>query len=230
MSLIVYSRLFIFSHILLPLILFSVSFFAIEYYHFDLYLADHIFAYGGDRWIYKDHWLLESLLHKGGRNLVASLLILNLILTLCSFFSSRLFQYRKGLLYLFFTTLTCILTISFLKGVTHISCPWDMQRYGGKELYSPTFHAIFNSGRARCFPAGHASGAYAWFTLYFFCREYFPNWRWASLIFVISLGIVFGVTQQLRGAHFISHDLFTLSLCWFISLAMYCLFLRRKAR
>lgn len=105
-----------------------------------------------------------------------------------------------------------------------------MQRYGGKELYSPTLHAIFNSGRARCFPAGHASGAYAWFTLYFFCREYFPNWRWASLIFVISLGIVFGVTQQLRGAHFISHDLFTLSLCWFISLAMYCLFLRRKAR
>lgn len=31
------------------------------------------------------------------------------------------------------------------------------------------------------------------------------------------LGLTFGITQQLRGAHFLSHDLWSAALCWAIA-------------
>jgi membrane-associated PAP2 superfamily phosphatase len=31
---------------------------------------------------------------------------------------------------------------------------------------------------------------------------------------------VFGIDQQLRGAHFLSHDLFTAMICWAVALGL----------
>jgi membrane-associated PAP2 superfamily phosphatase len=39
--------------------------------------------------------------------------------------------------------------------------------------------------------------------------------------FALGLGGVFGLAQQLRGAHFLSHDVWTLMICWLIALALY---------
>ena len=38
-----------------------------------------------------------------------------------------------------------------------------------------------------------------------------------TYLHVLLLGLVFGIGQQLRGAHFVSHDVWTLGLCWFIA-------------
>ena len=38
------------------------------------------------------------------------------------------------------------------------------------------------------------------------------------------IGFTFALGQQARGAHFISHDLWTLSLCWFGALGLFLLF------
>src|SRR5690606_20864867 len=81
-----------------------------------------------------------------------------------------------------------------------------------------------------CFPAGHASAAYAWFGFYYFAREYMPRWKWWALTAVCALGAVFGAGQQLRGAHFLSHDIWTLGLCWFIATGLYLLAFRRPCR
>jgi len=32
---------------------------------------------------------------------------------------------------------------------------------------------------------------------------------------------VFGVSQQLRGAHFASHDVWTLTICWIVALLLH---------
>jgi membrane-associated PAP2 superfamily phosphatase len=34
-------------------------------------------------------------------------------------------------------------------------------------------------------------------------------------------GMVFGLSQQLRGAHFLSHDLWTAALCWLVAVAVH---------
>jgi membrane-associated PAP2 superfamily phosphatase len=30
----------------------------------------------------------------------------------------------------------------------------------------------------------------------------------------LGIGLLFGIAQQVRGAHMLSHDLFTLAICW----------------
>ena len=40
----------------------------------------------------------------------------------------------------------------------------------------------------------------------------------------LGLGLLFGIGQQLRGAHFLSHDLWSLAICWTVSLVIFRLF------
>ena len=72
--------------------------------------------------------------------------------------------------------------------------------------------------RGVCFPAGHSSAGFAWVSLYFFALPVRPAWRWRGLAVGLVAGCVFGAAQQLRGAHFLSHDLWTLATCWTVSL------------
>jgi membrane-associated PAP2 superfamily phosphatase len=37
----------------------------------------------------------------------------------------------------------------------------------------------------------------------------------------VFIGPLYGLTQQLRGAHFLSHDLVSIALCWFVSYAVF---------
>lgn len=60
--------------------------------------------------------------------------------------------------------------------------------------------------------------------LYFFLLATRPRWRWVGLAVGVSLGVLFGATQQLRGAHFLSHDLWTAVICWACALGGYLLF------
>jgi len=48
-----------------------------------------------------------------------------------------------------------------------------------------------------------------------------------GLVFGLLLGVVFGMAQELRGAHFLSHDLWSLAVAWTCaSLLYYGFFLR----
>jgi len=51
-----------------------------------------------------------------------------------------------------------------------------------------------------------------------------PSYRWLGLAIGILSGLIFGLTQQFRGAHFASHDLWSLAICWYISALMYTFF------
>ncbi|MGL4693355.1 MAG: phosphatase PAP2 family protein, partial [Stenotrophomonas maltophilia] len=77
--------------------------------------------------------------------------------------------------------------------------------------------------RGVCFPGGHSSAGFAWVSLYFVALMMRPAWRWRGLAVGLLAGGLFGVSQQLRGAHFLSHDLWTLATCWAVSLGLYLL-------
>ncbi|WP_164549077.1 phosphatase PAP2 family protein [Amphritea opalescens] len=208
-------------HWIIPLPLLLIATYLLDVQGFDLRLADAIYAFEGGSWNLHNSWLLETVIHNGGRMLVGALILLNLGALASTWLSHRMRSYRVGLAYLLGAVITSLLIVSSLKGITHISCPWDFQRYGGKQFYTPIINAIFGSGTVRCFPAGHASGGYAWVALYFFCRLYKPQWRMAALSVGLLLGMAFGLSQQFRGAHFLSHDLWTLAICWYTALASY---------
>ncbi|MGB5685538.1 MAG: hypothetical protein WBM35_06990 [Candidatus Electrothrix sp.] len=72
--------------------------------------------------------------------------------------------------------------------------------------------------------AGHASGGYCFLSVYFVLLRYRSGYRGFGFLFGVTLGLIFGVGQQIRGAHFPSHDLVTIVICWYASLACYFLF------
>ena len=128
--------------------------------------------------------------------------------------------YRWGFVYLVVAVAGSTLLVALLKDVTHVNCPWSVDRYGGEVPYLSTWREVLHHGRSgRCFPSGHAGSGYALVAWYFFCRRFAPRWRWVALGVAIGLGVAFGVAQQLRGAHYLSHDVWALAICWFVAVA-----------
>ncbi|WP_341274603.1 phosphatase PAP2 family protein [Rivibacter subsaxonicus] len=71
-----------------------------------------------------------------------------------------------------------------------------------------------DGGPGRCFPGGHASGAFAFVGGWFALREHRPTRARAWLIGSLLLGASFSTAQTLRGAHYPSHGLYSAWICW----------------
>lgn len=181
----------------------------------DLLVADWLFALQGHQWQLKHAWITETLLHEYGRTLVGGILLGLLGAIALSYRLDSLRAVRSGLYYTLVSALISVAVVNALKAWTGIDCPWDLSRYGGTQSYVALFSA-HPEGQTpgACFPSGHASGAYCWLGFFFFAGLYKPKWRGTTLTAVLSLGVVFGAAQQLRGAHFLSHDIWTLYICW----------------
>lgn len=191
----------------------------------DLWLADRIYALEGGRWLLQSHWLTESVLHTGARNAVALAWMGVVLAWLASLLRPQWQRWRKPLGYLALVTLVSTGTVSLLKSFSALDCPWDLARYGGSQAYTGLLQGYADSP-GRCFPAGHASAGYSWLALYFFLLAVKPAWRRYGLVIGLGLGLLFGIDQQLRGAHFLSHDLFTAMICWACALGLYRVMLR----
>lgn len=206
------------THLLRPLVVFLLVATVLEFSHIDLWLADQLYHGAGDTWRWRDAWLTATLIHEGGRELVKVLALVLVLVLAASYRLQSLSRFRSGLWYLLVTALLSGVVINVAKRLTLIDCPWDLLRYGGTADYVRNFISHANTGGVGgCFPAGHASAGYGWLGFYYFVRLYWPRWRFHALAAVLLLGLVFGVGQQLRGAHFVSHDLWTLGLCWLIA-------------
>lgn len=110
-----------------------------------------------------------------------------------------------------------------------MDCPWNLNQFGGDRPFIGLFeHRPQEMGSGKCFPAGHASAGYAWVGLYFFFKMIIPKYRWLGLLCGIMVGLTFGISQQLRGAHFISHDIVTILICWLIATLLFIFFSIKK--
>jgi membrane-associated PAP2 superfamily phosphatase len=206
------------SHLMYPFLLFAAVAALLELSNLDLWVADWIYHQSGNSWRWRDAWLTAELIHNDGRTLVGVMVLALLLMLAASFPFAMLRPYRRGLGYVLCAALVSGVLINVLKRLTHVDCPWDLQRYGGAYDYARTFATHLRVGAAgECFPAGHASAGYGWLGLYFFVRHHWPAWRYQVLATVLLLGLVFGIGQQVRGAHFLSHDVWTLALCWFVA-------------
>jgi membrane-associated PAP2 superfamily phosphatase len=216
----------LFTHWLLPLVVLAVVSIVIVEGDIDRKLTDYIFAIQGGSWAWKDAWITEVFFHKSGRALSLLLALIVLLLVIASHLTRLSAAHKKPLLYLFLATSGSSLLISFLKSLLAVSCPWEFERYGGHLIDSGLVEQLFLRNGSGCFPAGHASAGYAWVSCYFFGLYYQSKWRRAGLIIPLLVGVVLGLVQQIRGAHFISHDVWSLALCWFFSLGLFCIFFK----
>ena len=113
------------------------------------------------------------------------------------------------------TVLASVIAVSLLKHASHTSCPWDLQEFGGVARYvSHWSWGLDDGGPGGCFPAGHASAAFAYVGGYFVLRRTVPRAAAIWLVAAMAAGLLLGVSQQLRGAHYMSHTFWTAWVCW----------------
>ncbi len=169
----------------------------------------------GGQFAWRDLWFTRTLLHQGGRwlsGLGLALLIVNVWHPLWAGPS------RSERLRWLLATVGGMLMIALIKRASPTSCPWDLAEFGGTASYLPHWQALLanrgDGGPGGCFPAGHASAALAFISGWFVLRPYQPRAARAWLAVVLAAGLLFGLAQTLRGAHYPSHTLWTAWLCW----------------
>ncbi|MBB6094554.1 membrane-associated PAP2 superfamily phosphatase [Povalibacter uvarum] len=206
-----------------PLLAFAVAIAIISATGADTRIAGTIFFDEARmRWRGGESWWANDFLHTGGRWFIRSLVASACCLWITTFFVDRWRQRRRPVAYFIVSMVLAIGCVGLLKQLTNVDCPWDLQLFGGRLPYVSLFSDRLESLRAaHCFPAAHASSGYALMTLYFAIRERSRAWATVGLAAGVAAGLVFGLAQQSRGAHFLSHDVWSSMLVWLIASSVY---------
>ena len=181
------------------------------------------------RWIGAASWWTNGFLHTGGRWAIRCVAALGIAVWIAACRDPGLRPLRRPAAYFVVSLILSIATVGLLKTLTNMDCPWDLAEFGGRYPYVTLLAdrpALPRNGQ--CFPAAHASSGYALFALYFVVRERSRRWAKVGIASALLVGATFGIAQQSRGAHFVSHDVWSAFLVWMISLTIYaCVFRAR---
>lgn len=131
---------------------------------------------------------------------------------------SQMPKYQRG--FMLAGVIVALLVIQLLKRLSLTSCPWDYQLFGGvAQDISHWRFGVKDGGPGHCFPAGHPSGGFAFLAVPAFVMLASPRQARVLLALVLLFGGLLGFTQVARGAHFVSHVLWS---AWWCG-AMACL-------
>lgn len=215
-------------HLRVPLMVFLLLASLLATSRADLAIADALFFDPAHmRWVGAHSWWSNELLHTGGRWFIRALVAAALLLWTGAGVHDGLRGLRRPAAYFVVSVILSVGTVGLLKMLTHVDCPWDLAHYGGRfpfvGLFGHRLDALRPDSlpRARCFPAAHAGSGYALLALYFALRERSIVLARLGLGCGLVTGLIFGIAQQSRGAHFVSHDLWSVFLVWAISLSVY---------
>lgn len=176
----------------------------------------------------RDHWLFSKVLHDGVRML--SWMVLAILLATCvvpqRFGLSGPLQRRWVLI----STIVAI-AVPAIKQISLTSCPWSLAEFGAIASYVPHWMpGQLDGGPGRCFPSGHVVNAFAFLPGWLLYRQSRTSLARAILAGVLAVGLLSGIAQIVRGAHYPSHILWAAWLCWVIAALGSGLALRRLQR
>lgn len=179
----------------------------------DLVIEDYYYSPLLKTFIWKNSWFAKQLMHVYVKNIIMIVGVVCISFVVID--AIRAFKFIDAWMRtrLRFVAIAAILIPSLISGLKQMSvmhCPWDEQRYGGTSPYFRLFDVIPPHMEAgHCFPAGHASTG-LWLAA--FCVFWLPyRPRIALTVFLSGLGVGFalGWVQQMRGAHFLTHTLWS---------------------
>lgn len=184
----------------------------------DLAVQDRLYDFQASQWrVDRDDPVLRTLFYTGPKYLLILVGVVGIALAggparwrdRCGF------SYpggRRHLLVLLATLSTGPALVGWGKNVTNVFCPSEIRRYGGDVPYVTLCGSYAEDDRperqGHCFPAGHASGGFALMALAGLART--RRGRVVGIAAGMLAGTIMGAYQMFKGAHYLSHTLFTL--------------------
>ncbi|WP_439886216.1 phosphatase PAP2 family protein [Pseudomonas sp. MBLB4123] len=189
----------------------------------------HLFYVPGQGFIGQHSFWLEDILHDRAKQAVILLGLLAILGFVLSLLPTPLRGRRRQLGYLVLALGLSTSIVTPLKTLTGVHCPWSLSEFGGQERFTPLLGERAPSAEpGRCWPGGHASAGFSLLAFFFALRDRNPRLARAALVLAIVLGSTFSIGRMLQGAHFLSHNLWTLLFDWVICLLCYRLVLYRR--
>lgn len=187
----------------------------------DLWVQDHFYNFANHRWLVDAHAPLPRMIFYTGPK--AFVWLTGLILLSAAIFHRKMAFLkipRRNLWIAVLTIATAPTLVAIGKASTDTFTPDRIRRYGGDVPYVKVIQHYPPGDRpakkGHAFPAGHASGGFALLSLAgLACTR---RGRLTGLAFGAALGSIMGAYQMLKGAHYLSHTLFTALLCWIVFL------------
>ena len=166
----------------------------------------------------KENWWLSAVLHTRAQQMSVLAYVFLLAMVFWPQGPFKAASRRQRVASLLAITASLV-AVSILKRISLTSCPWDLSLFGGPASYVSHWQlGVSDGGGGRCFPSGHASSALAFMAASFpalFSQDSSRHRHGrAVLLLVVVLGVVFGMTQTVRGAHYPSHTFWTAWICW----------------
>ena len=185
------------------------------------------------RWFFDDvrrvfplanDWLLKTVLHDEARMLSAVTALALLGVAVTTWFTRKprtLHAYREPLMYVAMATVVGAAIVGLAKHFSSHACPWDLAMFGGSAPYHPLLaaHAALPNVDG-CFPAAHPLAGYAWLAVGFALYPLARRRAWQAWALALTLGTLLGAVQIARGAHFLSHVLWSAWVVWAVNVAM----------
>jgi len=172
---------------------------------------------GPDGFAWREHWWLSNVMHSGAKQLAVLLYLGVLAMSLWPLGIWQQLTRNQRLEIAMGITLSLVV-VTAIKRISLTSCPWELQAFGGAASYvSHWSWGEADGGGGACFPGGHASSAFAFIALslpWLTSRDTDQQRLGRAMTGVIVLsGLVLGLSQTLRGAHYPSHTAWTALVC-----------------
>ncbi len=170
----------------------------------------------------KNNWFLVEINHKLIKHIIIGFYVIVLFAWIVSFKNQRLKPYKFQLGYLFGISILSTALVGLLKAHSSHACPWSMT-----EPTALGYVWNFSATDGHCFPGGHASTGFSLLTGFFVFRKSMPKIAYLFLFLGVVIGFLMGWGQMMRGAHFLSHNLWTGWVVFAFNLVIYRLFYKK---
>jgi membrane-associated PAP2 superfamily phosphatase len=199
----------------------------------DMWLAHAMAGSGPVAFPLRHAWFAETLSHKYVRNLM---IVLGLCAVLPVLYDLRRpvarwsAHFRLRLRVVALSAVVVPGVVSVMKRLSFSHCPWDMAGFGGVQPYVRLLDSMIAGVPAgHCMPAGHASSELWLVSLAVFWLPEHP--RKAAMVgaALLLLGFVIGWIQQLRGAHFLTHTLWSMWIACALVVTIWRLATRKRS-
>jgi len=187
----------------------------------DIYVQDYFYNFETKTWLLDKNEPILKLFLYDGLKVVLILFLLSILISLIFFRKKKIIQeYKKGLIIVLLSGIIVPLCVGALKAVTNTPCPCKIVHFNGDYPDVKVFDSypkdFVQTSKAKCWPAGHASGGFALLSLFFLFKSAKNQKR--AITFALSIAWSMGLYKMVLGDHFLSHTIITMLLSWLLIL------------